>query len=151
MNYSIGFTTTEGVCLDLDYITQEKADKRAVHLLERYKLEGYLLIESSPDHYHVVFNRYTDWRETTQIVFSTFKAIEWGIWQARKGELTLRLSEKNGKNIPQLIKCVGKTDKLIKDYLKMYKGYLEIFHPEFETPSLLKELQLEDSTQIDHP
>lgn len=117
---SIGFTTEKGLCLDLDNVTRKKAEKLAESYLKKYNLEGYLLIRSSPKHYHLVFNRYLSWRKTLQIIFSTIKCLEWGIWQARKGELTLRISKKNGNNLPMIIKCVGKTNKLIKDYFEIY-------------------------------
>lgn len=142
MNCSIGFVTQKGVCLDLDYITEKSVQKLAEYLLKRYRLKGYLLVKSSPEHYHLIFNRYTSWNQALRIVFSVYKAVEWGIWGARKGELTLRLSKKKGKNIPQLLKIVGKTDKLIRQYLEMYKEYLEIYHPEIEVPQLIKEQQL---------
>jgi len=120
INCSIGFTTRKGLCLDLDNITSKKAENLAEFYLQKYKLEGYLLIKSSPKHYHLVFDRYISWRKTLQIIFSTIKCWEWGIWQARKGELTLRISAKKGKNIPKIIKCIGKTDKLIRDYFEIY-------------------------------
>ena len=123
INCSVGFTTRRGVCLDLDDVSKTKAEKIANYRLTKHKLEGYLLIESSKNHFHVVFNRYTAWRKSLQIIFSTWKCIEWGVWQAIKGELTLRVSAKKGTNLPKIIKCVGKNDKLIKDYLKVYNYF----------------------------
>lgn len=128
MNYSIGFTTRKGVCLDLDDIIRDKAEKIADYLLKKYSLEGYLLIESSPNHYHVVFNRYTSWRKTIQIIFSIRKCHDWATWQAKKGELTLRVSTKKEKKLPRIVQCVGYTDKLISDYLEIYN----LFNPDVE-------------------
>lgn len=118
--YTIGFTTTKGLCLDLDDISQRKAERLANFLLKKHKLQGYLLIESSPKHYHVVFNKYLSWRKTLQILSRIYKCVEWLLWQIRKGEITLRISAKKGKNLPKIIKCIGKKDKLIKDYLEVY-------------------------------
>lgn len=39
----------------------------------------------------------------------------------KEGKLTLRISMKNGKDKPKILLEVGKTDKLIKDYLEAYK------------------------------
>jgi hypothetical protein len=139
MNYSIGFTTRKGVCLDLDSVSQTKAEKIADYRLSKHNLEGYLLIQSSKNHFHVVFNRYTSWRTTLQIIFSTWKCIEWGVWQAIKGELTLRISPKNGRNLPKIVKRVGKTDKLIRDYLEIYEDYFKIYHPNLEPPTIFLE------------
>ena len=121
--YTIGFTTTKGVCLDLDNITENKAEKIAEYHLKKHRLEGYLLLKSSKNHYHLVFNRYISWRKTLQIIFNLRICVEWGIWQARKGEITLRISTKKGKNKPVAISIKGKSDKLINDYLKIYKQF----------------------------
>jgi len=42
---------------------------------------------------------------------------------ARKGYLILRLSRKNNKNKRKILLKVEKTDKLIKDYLEVYKRF----------------------------
>ena len=118
--YTIGFTTTKGLCLDLDDVSLRKSEKLANFLFKKHKLKGYLLMQSSPKHFHVIFNKFLSWRRTLQILLSVFKCTEWALWQIRKGEITLRISAKKGKNIPKIIKCVGKTDKLIKDYFEVY-------------------------------
>lgn len=126
----IGFVSDKGLMLDLDNISRKGVENLAEAYLKRYKLEGYLLIQSSEKNYHLVFNRYLTWKKILGIVFKTTKAISWGIWQAKKEELTLRVSPKNGKKQPKIIKTVGKQDKLIADYLYFYK----------KIPTLLKEL-----------
>ena len=40
-----------------------------------------------------------------------------------QGALTLRISGKNGKNKPKIVRQVGKTDKLIKDYLEIFEEF----------------------------
>lgn len=124
-NYCIGFVSDKGLMLDLDGVTQQKAKNIAELLLEKHKLEGYLLTETSFRHYHLIFNKYLSWKKTMQIIFNQYICIRWGIWQARKGELTLRISKKNNKNKPKIIIKKGKTDKLIKDYLTIYKLFEE--------------------------
>jgi len=42
---------------------------------------------------------------------------------ARKGYLILRLSQKNNKNKRKILLKVGKTDKLINDYLEIYEEF----------------------------
>lgn len=121
----IGFTTTKGVCLDLDNISEFKARKIAQHTYEKYKLEGYLIMKSSNNHYHIIFNKYITWRKVGQIIFGLYIVTAWGIWQMRKGEITLRISKKNMKNKPKEIMRKGKTDKLIKDYLYIYNMFKE--------------------------
>ena len=123
--YSIGFTTKKGLCLDLDYLSERKTKKLTETLYKKHKLEGYLIIKSSPKHYHVVFNRYLSWRKTLQILSTVYSCFEWMQWQIRKGEITLRISTKKGKNKPKIIRQKGQTDKLINDYLLIYKMFEE--------------------------
>jgi hypothetical protein len=40
-----------------------------------------------------------------------------------EGQLTLRISKKNGKDQPTILLEVGKTDKLIKDYRDVYERF----------------------------
>jgi hypothetical protein len=122
-NFCIGFCTDKGLMLDLDNMTLTKARRIAEALMKRYRLEGYLLIESSERNYHVVFNRYLRWKTILKIVFSQVVCIRWGIHQARKGYLTLRISRKNNRNKPKILMEVGKTDKLINEYLLVYNHY----------------------------
>jgi len=123
--YCVGFTTTKGLCLDLDNMNEFKVRKLSQYIFEKYKLEGYLIMKSSKNHYHVIFNKYISWRKTGIIIFSLYSTVAWGIWQIRKGEITLRISEKNGKNKPEEIFRKGKTDNLIKDYLHIYNMFKE--------------------------
>jgi len=123
--YTVGFTTTKGLCLDLDDITEKKAKRLTEFLLNKYKLEGYILIKSSKKHYHVVFNRYLTWKKTLQILVNIHKCLNWMLWQIRKGEITLRISTKKAKNKPIILLTKGQTDKLISDYLQIYKQFEE--------------------------
>lgn len=123
--YCIGFITDKGLMLDLDNLLLYKVKRLAARLCNLHKLEGYIIIKSSDKNYHVVFNRYLRWKTILQIVFSQYVCIRWGIHQARRGNLTLRISKKNGKNKPKIIFCTGKEDKLIKDYLEIYNQFEE--------------------------
>lgn len=41
----------------------------------------------------------------------------------KEGQLTLRISNKNGKDMPKILCQAGKTDRLIKDYLEVYQSF----------------------------
>jgi len=122
-NFCMGFCHDKGLMLDLDNVTGRKAVSIAEALMKRYRLEGYLLIRSSEKNYHAVFNRYLSWKTIMKIVFGQYICIRWGIHQARKGYLTLRVSRKNNKNKPKIVKKIGKTDKLISEYLRAYEFF----------------------------
>jgi hypothetical protein len=121
--YVVGFMTNRGLILDFDNMKFKKAKWLAERLCKQHHLEGYLLIKSSEKNYHVVFNRYLRWRTITKILFNQYEALRWAVFQMQSGYLTLRVSRKNGKNKPKIILKVGKTDKLIKDYLEIYEAF----------------------------
>lgn len=121
--YVIGFTTDKGIIIDLDNMTYKKAKYIADTLLKKHKLEGFLLIKSSEKSYHVVFNKYLSWKKITKILFSLYECIRYAVFQMKEGCLTLRISRKNGENKPKILVKVGKTDKLIKDYLEVYEAF----------------------------
>jgi len=121
--YCIGFNTDRGLLLDLDNMKYKKALRIAETLLKRHKLEGFLLIRSSYKNYHVVFNRYLSWKTITKILFSLYECVRWAVFQIKEGQLTLRVSKKNGKDKPKIVGHIGKTDKLIKDYLEIYETF----------------------------
>jgi len=121
--YCIGFNTDRGLMLDLDNMKYKKAKWIAETLLKEHKLEGFLLIRSSKKNYHVVFNSYLSWRTITKILFSLHECVRWAVFQMKEGQLTLRISKKNGMDKPKILRQVGKTDKLIRDYLEIYTKF----------------------------
>ena len=135
-NYVLGFTTSKGVLLDLDNVKLKSVKrlcaimlkhKRYRYIKSRINLEGYLIVESSKDHYHVVFNNYFSFRNAL-IIASTVRIgniTPWLVERMKHGEFTIRISTKNNENKPKIILKVGKTDKLIKDYLETYRLFKE--------------------------
>lgn len=43
--------------------------------------------------------------------------------RAMSGHLTVRISKKNGKDKPRIVRQMGKCDKLVKDYLEVYETF----------------------------
>lgn len=121
--YCIGFNTDRGLVLDLDNMKYRKALKITEDLCKSYRLQGYLLIRSSPKSYHAVFNRYLTWRKITNILFSRYETVRYAVFQMMSGHLTVRISKKNGKDKPRIVRQMGKSDKLVKDYLEVYETF----------------------------
>ena len=121
--YCIGFNTDRGSILDLDNMKFRKALWIAETLMKQHRLEGFLLNKSSDKNYHVVFNRYLSWKTITKILFSVYECIRYAVFQMKEGQLTLRISKKNGKDKPKILRQVGRTDKLIRDYLEIYEKF----------------------------
>ena len=124
--YCVGFATSRGVLLDLDNMTLKKAKWIAKTLLDEFKLEGFILIRSSANNYHAVFNKYVSWKTITQVLFSRFECVRYAVQQMQNGHLALRISPKNGKNKPKILIETGKTDKLITDYLEVFKKFQKV-------------------------
>jgi len=121
--YCIGFNTDRGLMLDLDNMKYKKALWIAETLTKEHKLEGFLLIRSSKKNYHVVFNRYLRWKTITKILFSMYECVRYAVFQMKEGQLTLRISKKNGRDKPKIVRQVGNTDELITDYLEVYQKF----------------------------
>ena len=117
-NVYAGFATDKGLVIDLDTIPFEKIQKIAEHHLKNDSLEGYIIMESSPQHYHIVFNAYLPWKTIAMILYSfRHPSIrQWADHQMRRGYLTLRVTPKNGYT-PQLRVLKGKCNKLINKYI----------------------------------
>ena len=119
----VAFTTVRGVLLDLDNMTFKKAKWITETLTKEYKLEGFLLVKSSAKSYHAVFNKYLSWKTITEVLFSRYECVRYAVQQIQNGDLALRISRKNGKDRPKILLKVGKTDKLIKDYLEVFEEF----------------------------
>lgn len=129
----LGYTTNKGVLMDLDKTYLCDVEEVAEKLLKRFKLEGYLIMQSSEGSYHVIFNRIMTWTEALSIMFipawkweyyehgKQSGYLHWCMLQAIKKCATLRIGKKGLKTPPKLVKKQGKTDKLIKEYLQFYK------------------------------
>ena len=128
----MGFTTNKGLLLDLDNTTLKETKKIAEKYVKRFKLEGFLVVRSSENNYHIIFNRYLSWKKTIEYLFKIVWLYHyhkhgdkshltfWAILQACKGSSTLRISKKKHKRVPHVIGTWGKTDKLINDYMLYY-------------------------------
>jgi hypothetical protein len=121
--YVVGFMTDKGLIVDLDNMTYRKVRWLARTLCREHKLEGYIIVRSSPRNYHLIFNRYLSWKTITTVLFSLWEAVRWAVFQLREGSLTLRISTKNGKNKPKIVFKTGKTNKLIADYMDVYEHF----------------------------
>jgi hypothetical protein len=114
--------------LDLDNTTLKESSAIAEKYTNRFRLKGYLILRSSDNNYHVVFNRYLTWKKTLEYLFKIVwryhyhehgikpSLTYWAILQACKGSETLRISTKNKKRTPKIVRKHGKIDKLCKDY-----------------------------------
>lgn len=133
-----GISDTSTPKLDLDNVTFKTAKYIAVKILRLFKskrtdiwtpnskidLEGFLIIKSSPKHYHILFNRSVLWLENIEVVAwaclmsHKIELMKWLIMQIVKGSSTLRIGKKGDKPAPRIVFHWGKQDGEIRNYLK---------------------------------
>lgn len=66
--YILGYTSDETVMLDLDGMRLKDVKYWARRTMKRFKLGGFLVLESSPGSYHIVFDLTVTWSENVKIL-----------------------------------------------------------------------------------
>ncbi|MBS7620078.1 hypothetical protein KEJ21_05480 [Candidatus Bathyarchaeota archaeon] len=95
-NPIMGYSDRSTVKLDFDDVPLKKVKKWVIRAYVWFDLDGFIVIFSSEDHYHAVFNRSVTWSENIQIMnwvaiesqLPTLK--EYALMQGIKGPSTLR-------------------------------------------------------------
>ena len=94
----LGCSDRTTVKLDIDGELFRKVKYWAERTYKHFRLSGYVILKSSRDHYHVLFNRTVCWEENTKImawvaVLSRNAGLrKWVLMQLIKGASTLRVS-----------------------------------------------------------
>ena len=113
--------------LDFDNTPFKWVKYWAMRACDWFKLEGFIILKSSENNYHVVFNRKVSWSENMRIVawvslLSRNKGLtKWFLMQCIKGASTLRVSPKRDKPCPRVVYRYGKQDCQIHDFLGFRK------------------------------
>jgi len=124
----LGYTDTNTIKIDIDNVKYDIIENCAKYFMKKYKLEGYIILESSKEKYHLMFNKSVSWKRNINIVARIINSLryeynimKWFTLQCIKQSSTLRMSEKGDKLSPRIITIVGKQDKEIKNYLDFRK------------------------------
>ena len=121
--FIIGFTDTETVMLDLDHMPFEKVKYWTRKALRFFKLQGLLILESSENCYHVIFDKIVSWSENLSIIgrivlIAHHRLLrKWHLVQCIKQSMTVRVSPKGDKPSPRIVYREGNQDGQIKDFL----------------------------------
>lgn len=127
-----GYTDTETVKLDFDDTTFKKVKYWAERAMNWFKLGGYIILKSSKNCYHVVFDRSVSWTENMSIVAwvalqcKNRGLVKWTLMQAIKQSSTLRISRKGKKHSPRIVKREGIQDNEIGNFLEKRKNIKKI-------------------------
>ena len=88
-----------------------------------FKLEGLLILESSKNCYHVIFDKKVSWSENLSIVgrvvlMTQYKLLQkWHLMQCIKQSMTIRVSPKGDKPSPRIVCREGNQDEQIMNFL----------------------------------
>jgi len=127
----LGYTDVETVKLDFDNTCFRTVKYWAFRTMRWFRLGGFVILKSSKNCYHVVFNRRVSWSENMKIVAwvslqsRVVKLEKWFLMQCIKEESTLRVSAKREKPSPRIVFCYGEQDGEIEEFLgcrKTIKG-----------------------------
>jgi hypothetical protein len=124
----LGITDDETVMLDFDNTPFKWVKHWALRTTKRFNLEGFIILKSSENNYHVVFNRKVSWSENMRVVawvslLSRNRHLtKWFLMQCIKEGSTLRVSPKlvnpKPKPMPRVVYRYGKQDGQVMDFLK---------------------------------
>lgn len=120
----LGITDTETVMLDFDSTPFKKVKYWASRIMKYFSLEGFLVLKSSKNSYHIVFNRKVSWTENVRIMAwaclesCNERLVKWFLLQCRKEESTLRVSAKGKKPSPRIVYRCGRQDAEIRNYIR---------------------------------
>lgn len=123
----MGYTDDETVMLDFDHTPLKDVKYWAKRAMKWFKLEGFIILRSSENCYHVIFNRPVSWSENMRIVgwvslLSNNPMLQkWFTMQAIKLGSTLRVGPKGEKPSPRIVFRHGKQDGQIQEYLSYRK------------------------------
>lgn len=123
----IGYTDDETVMLDFDNTTFKTVRYWASKVKKKFRLGGFIILKSSKDCYHIVFDRKVSWRENVRIMAwvcllsKHMKVTGWFILQCIKEGSTLRVSPKREKPSPRIVFRCGEENGQIESFLKYRK------------------------------
>ena len=135
--FILGYTSDETVLLDFDKSRLEVVIGWSRRACERFRLGGFLILESSGGCFHVVFDRKVSWSESMAAVAwvagysGSFEMQKWHRMQCIKGSSTLRGSPKGAKSFPVVVFSEGDQGGEIAEYL-VYSDFIKSFYEPLE-------------------
>jgi len=120
----LGFSDTETVKLDFDNTNFSTVKYWANRAMKWFRLGGFIILKSSQDCYHVVFNRPVSWSQNLRVIaWVTLQAhnqglLKWLQMQCIKRSSTLRVSPKGDKASPRIVFRCGKEGQQIANFIE---------------------------------
>ena len=121
----LGYSDRSTVKLDYDRVPLRIVKFWSRRACDWFKLEGYIIFESSRNSFHVVYNRPVTWRRNMHIISwiavesQLGKLRDYVLMQVIKESSTLRVGPKFRKPSPRIVYRYGKQDRQIREFLEM--------------------------------
>jgi hypothetical protein len=131
----LGYTDKSTVKLDFDDVSFKFVKYWAHRAMNWFRLRGFVILKSSKNHYHVVFDRSVTWKKNGHVMAwvcleSRNEGLKrWFLMQCIKESSTLRVSPKGAKVSPRIVFRNGKQDKEIKNFL-LWRKYIRKVYAE---------------------
>jgi len=125
--FILGITDQETVKLDFDNTRFKTVKYWAMRTMKWFKLKGFIILKSSKNNYHVIFDKKVSWTKNMHIVawvslLSQNKNLQkWFLMQCIKEGSTLRVSEKKEKPQPRIVYRFGSQNNQIAEFLAYRK------------------------------
>jgi len=133
----VGISNKHTVMVDLDNVSFRKVKNLCLLALKMFNLEGFIILKSSPKHYHAVFDkpmRY--WCDIVKVISwigimaGNPNVWKWVCMQAIKKACTLRVSEKPTKNgakpKPRIVYRYGSQYRQVRAFLEKRREILNV-------------------------
>jgi hypothetical protein len=122
-----GTAEVDTVELDFDHTPFKTVKHWALKTCKRFNLKGFIILRSSENNYHVVFDLKVTWRQFAEavawvVLMSHHKGLEkWFLMQMIKRTSTLRVSKKKDKPEPRIVFHYGSQKDRIAEFKKKRK------------------------------
>lgn len=142
-NFVLGFSSKESVKLDFDNTSFRVVKQCASDTMKWFNLKGLMILKSSNNSYHVLFDRKVSWRKNVRImawiclISQNAELIKWFIMQCIEESSTLRISPKEDKKTPRIVYRYGSQNKEIREFLK----YRKLASKCYNTASIVRDLR----------
>lgn len=123
-NFILGISDEETVKLDFDQMPFSGVKYWTLKVLKRFKLRGFIILRSSKNCYHVVFDRAVSWAENMRVMawvvlLSHNEGLKrYLIMQCIKKCSTVRVSSKGEKSSPRIVYRYGNQNENIREFLE---------------------------------
>jgi hypothetical protein len=118
----LGYSDTSTVKLDFDDASFKTVKYWALRANGWFRLRGFVILKSSKNHYHVVFDRSVTWERNMHVLAwvvlesKNAKLIRYLTMQCIKESSTLRISPKKEKTCPRIVFRYGKQNQEIRKF-----------------------------------